>query len=379
MTATLEASMELPLIDHHCHGLVRGDLDRDAFELLATESDWAQPRGQTVFDSPVGVTVRAECAPVLGLDRHCTDTDYWAARSRLGQHGAAELLMPRTGIDTFIIDTGFRSTAILSPQETAALAAAGTESHEVVRLESTAESIASRTSPGTFADDFRDELTLRQAGAIGFKSIMAYRHGLDFDASPPDASAVRQAAAEWLQRTDPANPRLDHPVLLRHLLWTAVEFAKPIQFHVGYGDSDIDLHRCDPTQMTDFIRRTVGTGVQIMLLHCYPFVREAGFLAQVYPHVWLDTGAALNYTGPSSTTLIRHALELAPFSKVLFSSDAFGLPELYYCGALLWRRGLAEVLDGWVSRDQISQTDALRYVTMMGRSNAQRAYGLAIA
>ena len=116
---------------------------------------------------------------------------------------------------------------------------------------------------------------------------MAYRYGLDFDASPPDADSVRRAAAEWLDRTDPANARLDHPVLLRYVLWTAVAFAKPIQFHVGYGDSDIDLHRCDPTQMTDFIRRTVETGVQIMLLHCYPFVREAGFLAQVTP-TWAD-------------------------------------------------------------------------------------------
>ena len=378
MTATLEASLEIPLIDHHCHGLLQGDLDRDSYELLATESDWAQPPGQTIFDSPFGVTVRAECAPELGLERHCTDTDYWAARSRLGQRATAELLMPRTGIDTFIIDTGFRSTAILSPQETAKLAAA-TESYEIVRLESTAEAIASRTTADTFADDFRDELTRRQASAIGFKSIMAYRHGLDFDASPPDSDSVRKAAAEWLDRTDPANPRLDHPVLLRHVLWTAVTYAKPIQFHVGYGDSDIDLHRCDPTQMTDFIRRTVDTGAQIMLLHCYPFIREAGFLAQVYPHVWLDTGAAVNYTGPSSTTLIRHALELAPFAKVLFSSDAFGLPELYYCGALLWRRGLAEVLDDWIGRDQISQTDALRYVEMMGRTNAQRAYRLGSA
>jgi predicted TIM-barrel fold metal-dependent hydrolase len=168
-------------------------------------------------------------------------------------------------------------------------------------------------------------------------------------------------------------------VLLRHVLWTAVDHAKPIQFHVGYGDSDINLHRCDPTQMTEFIRRTVGTGAQVMLLHCWPFIREAGFLAQVYPHVWLDTGAATNYTGPSSQTLIRHALEMAPFGKVLFSSDAFGLPELYYCGTVLWRRGLAGILQEWVDRDEVSTRDALRYIEMTGRTNAQRAYALADA
>jgi predicted TIM-barrel fold metal-dependent hydrolase len=163
------------------------------------------------------------------------------------------------------------------------------------------------------------------------------------------------------------------------VLWAAIDLAKPIQFHVGYGDSDITLHRCDPTQMTEFLRRTVHSGSQIMLLHCYPFLREAGFLAQVFPHVWLDTGAVLNYTGPSFRTTVGHALELAPFSKILFSSDAFGLPELYLCGALLWRRGVADVIDQWVQRDEISLRDGLRYIEMMGRANALRAYGIETA
>src|SRR5690606_14620052 len=122
MTATQTVSMQLPLVDHHCHGLVRDDLDRESFELLATESDWAQPPAQTIFDSPFGVVVRAECAPVLGLERHCSADEYWAARSALGQHEVARLLMPGTGIDTLIVDTGFRSDAILAPDETATLA-----------------------------------------------------------------------------------------------------------------------------------------------------------------------------------------------------------------------------------------------------------------
>ena len=169
---------------------------------------------------------------------------------------------------------------------------------------------------------------------------------------------------------------MSDPVLLRYILWTAVEFAKPIQFHVGYGDSDINLSRCDPTQMTEFLRRTVDSGIQVMLLHCYPFIEEAGYLAQVFPHVWVDNGAALNYTGPNSIALMRQLLEMSPFGKVLFSSDAFGLPELYYNGCLLWRRGLATVLGEWVANDQISMADALRYTEMMGRTNAIRAYRL---
>ena len=68
------------------------------------------------------------------------------------------------------------------------------------------------------------------------------------------------AAGEWLR--GPASPprarRLEHPVLLRAVLWAGVDLGKPLQFHVGYGDSDIVLHRCDPTKMTGFLHATAS-------------------------------------------------------------------------------------------------------------------------
>ena len=376
MTAIADALNNVQLIDHHCHGLMRSELTRADFELLATESDWPEPAGQTIFDSPFGITVRAEVSPLLGLDRHADADTYWQARAAVGQAALGKLLMPMTGIDTLIIDSGFRSTNILDLNEMAEVAQARTL--EIVRLESVAEWVIGHTDAAGFRQAFAEELSRRSLSAHGFKSIIAYRYGLDFDPERPTDAEVDRAAGEWLADIAvTGRARLSHPVLLRHILWTAVEFKKPIQFHVGYGDSDINLHRCDPTQMTEFIRRTVDTGVQITLLHCYPFIREAGFLAQVYPHVWLDTGAILNYTGPSAVRLVRDSLELAPISKVLFSSDAFGLPELYYCGALIWRRCTAQVLQSWMDDDYLGERDALRYVDMMARTNALRCYGLA--
>lgn len=369
-----DAAQEIPLVDHHCHGIMRDDLDRPAFELLATESDWPEPPGMSIFDSPFGVTVRAECAPLLDLPRHCSAEDYWSRRFELGQAAVAQRLMPQAGIDTLVIDTGFRSSTILDLPEMANVT--GARALEIVRLESVAEGLVGATGAATFAADFAAAIAQRAESAVGFKSVIAYRYGLDFDPTPPSAAEVTAAAADWLGTQTPGSARLDHPVLLRHILWEAVGHGKPIQFHVGYGDSDIVLHRCDPTKMTEFIKATVDSGVQIMLLHCYPFIREAGFLAQVFPHVWLDTGAALNYTGPSSVALIRQSIEMAPFGKMLFSSDAFGLPELYLCGALLWRRGVAEVLTEWVEADRLGLDDAHRYLAWFARDNALRAYRL---
>ena len=40
------------------------------------------------------------------------------------------------------------------------------------------------------------------------------------------------------------------------LAWTAIEAGLPLQLHVGYGDADIDLHRCDPLLLSGFLRGT---------------------------------------------------------------------------------------------------------------------------
>ncbi|WP_327635266.1 hypothetical protein OHB24_35460 [Kribbella sp. NBC_00482] len=40
-----ESVAELPLIDHHCHGVQTGTATDAEVELLATESDWPAPPG----------------------------------------------------------------------------------------------------------------------------------------------------------------------------------------------------------------------------------------------------------------------------------------------------------------------------------------------
>ena len=366
----------LPLTDNHCHGVIRGDIERAVFEITATESDWPEPHGMTILDSPVGIYMRAECAPLLDLPRHCSPDDYWARRSELGQAEVTRRLVPPTGIETLLVDSGFKSDNVLLPSEMQKVVP-GSRAYEIVRLETVAEIVARNTTAATFAADFAAALAEAAKDAVGFKSIMAYRYGLDFDPTRPTAAQVQTAAGEWLANNEQrGRVRMDHPVLLRHILWEAVDYRTAIQFHVGYGDSDIVLHRCDPTQMTEFLRMTVDAGVSIMLLHCYPFIREAGYLAQVYPHVYLDTGAAGHWTGLSSGRIVAHSVEMAPMSKVLFSSDAFGLPELYYVGTLVWRRAIGSILDSWVTSDGLGHDDAVTYLGWMANGNARRAYRL---
>jgi len=257
--------------------------------------------------------------------------------------------------------------------------ASGAPAHEIVRIEAVAEQVA-RGAPDAarYAAAFAGALEAATRGAVGLKSIVAYRYGLDFDPARPGAAEVRAAAGRWLRVLD-SDPtaRLEDPVLLRHVIWTGLDLGLPLQFHVGFGDTDLRLHRADPSLMHDFLLATQDAGPAIMLLHCYPYHRQAGYLAHVFPHVYMDVGEALNHVGARSPAVLAEALELTPFHKMLYSSDAFGLPELHYLGATGFRRDLARVTGAFVADGAWSAADTDRAGHLIGAANARRVYRLA--
>ena len=164
--------------------------------------------------------------------------------------------------------------------------------------------------------------------------------------------------------------------MARFLIWCGVDLGLPVQFHVGYGDSDVDLHRCNPLLLTPLLRAIQPAGVPVMLLHNYPYHREAGYLAQVFPHVYVDTGLATHNLGIRAPALLAEALELAPYGKFLYSSDAFGLPELHYLGAVLFRRALSDFLTAGLREDLYTERAVVRLTRMLCADNAKRAYRL---
>ncbi|MEU6712002.1 amidohydrolase family protein [Nonomuraea sp. NPDC046802] len=368
----MRAIEELPLVDHHVHGATSHDLSRTAFEEMISESDRPVPEWMTRFDSQLGYAILRHCAPVLGLDPHCTPEEYLARRARLGAEQVNRLLLAACGVGHFLVETGYRTDEILGPSGMAE--ASGVPADEVVRLEAVAEQVAaSGCAAEAFAGRFAETLWERTRTARALKTVAAYRHGLDFDPERPSGEEVAQAAGRWFGS---GGGRLDDPVLLRHLIWTGIERGLPLQFHVGLGDPDLDLRRADPLLLRGLIELAEPTGVPLLLLHCYPYQRQAGYLAQAYPSVHFDVGLGVNYSGARSAALVAESLEVAPFAKVLFSSDAWGPAELHYLGAELWRRAMARVLGGFVAEGEWSQARAIGVVTMVGVENARRVYGL---
>ncbi|QIS10248.1 amidohydrolase family protein [Nocardia arthritidis] len=349
---------EIPLTDHHCHGVVTRQLDRPGFEELLSEG----PRG--TFDSAIGLAVRRWCAPILDLPPHADAAEYLARRAEIGWREATSRLLGAAGVTRWFLDTGYGGADLAGFAELS-----GGEVREIVRLEQVAEQvIAENGATATIFDDIEAALRARIGTAVGLKTIAAYRCGLDFPVTHrPPAALIPQA-------------RITDRNLIGWLVGLGArlgaEYGLPLQIHTGFGDPDLRLHRADPALLTDFLHATAGTGLSVMLLHCWPFHRNAAYLAHAFDHVRLDLGLAIPYVGQRATALLAETLELAPFGALLYSSDGYGLPELHYLGAKLWRDGLGAVIDGWLADDVLTLADADRLIAAIAYGNAERTYRL---
>jgi predicted TIM-barrel fold metal-dependent hydrolase len=363
----------LPLVDHHVHGPFRDSISRVRFENALNEgSTDPLPGFVSGFDSQLGFAVRRWCAPLLDLDPHAAPDEYWTRRAELGEIEVNRRFLTTAGVDHWVVDTGFGSADVLSLDELRAVT--GGAAHEIVRLEAIAADLLAESADG-YPDRFRAALAdARDRGAVGAKTILAYRTGFDVDYARPADGEVQRAAEP---QTGTATPLAD-PTLIVFSLFTAVDAGLPLQIHVGLGDRDLDLHRVNPMLLLPFLRAP-EVGVPVLLLHCYPYEREAGYLAQAFGNVHLDVGLAVNYLGAASRALVARSYELAPFAKLLYSSDAWGPAELHYLGARLWRNAVASVLGEWVDRDEWALADARRVIAASASGNARRIYGLAPA
>ena len=378
MPVPTDIAIDLPLIDHHCHGVVPQDLALERFEALMSESYRPAPAGTSQFDKPLGLVVRRFCAPMLDLEPFCPGEAYVERRRELGAEEVNRRLLGACGLDSLLIDTGHRSDSIADVAMMADLS--GRPAHEVVRIEAVAEHVA-RNCPdaAAFPQAFADELAARARSAVGLKTIVAYRVTFDIDQTPPTKEEIARGADRWYaDNAARGKVRLADVDVVRHGIWLGGELCRqhkiPLQVHVGFGDPDIYMHACDPTHFTDFLRAMETWEVNCTLLHNYPFQREAAWLAEIFQNVYYDVGVILNFSGPQAASIMGEALEMGPFFKQLYSSDAFGLAELYYLGQLQFRRVLKQHLDRWIADGMCNLAEADRIVAMLATGNSRRIY-----
>lgn len=368
----------IPIVDNHCHSLLRRQpADDDAFRNHLTESTFPEIARDHVPTSLAYHIAIREMA--ILLDCEPTPDAVHAARRERGVEWLTRQVVDRAAFKTWLIDTGYGADATYSLDELRALVPCRIE--EIVRLEPLIEGlILDAADFDGFIDAYRAALDgLRDRGIVGMKSVIAYRTGLHIGAVEPD-DARRAFAAVSDQGKREGRLRIESKPLLDHLVVIAVEEAGrqdvPIQFHTGLGDPDLDLTLVDPAALR-LLFADRFRAAPIVLLHTgYPYVRSLAYLAAMFPNVYADMGETILFAPGEATEIYRELIGLAPASKLLFSTDASLVPELYWLGARVGRRALGRVLEEHIADGAIDASVALDWAERILWRNAEAVYRL---
>jgi uncharacterized protein len=368
----------IPILDHHCHTLRRpGALTPATFQQFFTESLDPTVRAR---DVPATVFFRwalRELAGYLG----CAPTvdAVLAARTAAGD-GLAGRMLRDANVPVLLVDLGYQIGEMSTLEELRARLPC--RIYAILRLETLAQELILRHERfDAVVDAFVGTVEgARAAGHVGLKSIIAYRTGLAVG-TPRRADAARafrplRAEARRAGRIRlAAKPLTDY--LLRLALDAAARQALPLQLHTGFGDSDVDLLQANPLLLRPLLEDRRFASVPFVLLHgAYPYVRELSYLASLYPNVHVDLGLAIPHVASDLPGIVRQALSLAPTSRVLFSSDASGVPDLYWLAARWGRRALGTVLEDLVREGALGSDEALSVAEDILGRNAARLYGV---
>jgi predicted TIM-barrel fold metal-dependent hydrolase len=211
---------------------------------------------------------------------------------------------------------------------------------------------------------------------VAYKSIVAYRTGLDVtDPGPSEAAEafVRWRADEWRESREAAKPVRDF--LIRRTLGVAKANDRPFHFHCGGGDPDINLAYAGPVSLFALL---VDVQEQpVVLVHSgYPWVREAAYIASVLPNVYLELSELIPWGWGQVEWALEMLVGTVPAAKLLYGSDEAGEPESFWASALLARSALERVLARFVERDYVSAEDARGLGELVLAGSCRRLHGL---
>ena len=338
MEQLVEAIETTPIIDHHAHNLSTLS-GIDAHNLFSITSEATGPALEQGAPSTLShLRAVRQLAKILQCDTSWTAVRAAIQEKRQEPNEEAWARRCFHGIETVLIDDGFDPVNVHPYNWHDRLTRS--KCKRIVRIERVVESIMmsgyeefskmsfDQHSAFTHHVIRRFVTTIQQAIAdpevAGFKSVICYRTGL---AVPSFNEEDRWALSSIFQSKDEKSlSRLEderlNPFFL-HL--TAKTIAKenskkPLQFHTGLGDNDINLGLSNPSHLQDFIK--TYPEVPIVLLHAsYPFTTEAGYLASVYSNVWLDIGEVFPFVSQDGQErVIRDALDLCPSNKLTWST-----------------------------------------------------------
>lgn len=383
----------LPVIDVHCHPFLdRGVVSPDDFTRLTAfggvGDDWLSAGGVEQTDGVRDELRRfrrdtayhqrmvADLAAFFGV---APDLDAVLERRNAAVSGGytnyVGKLFGDAGLTGAVVDFGYPLPAIaIEPvREQLPIEIVPIYRIEPLIVELLAADIGWEEFRHRFDDTIADALTT--GGYRGVKSIIAYRTGLDISPlsrTPDQGYQALDAIRRGLGGGSMKQLR-DH--LVCRSLELCIEHDVPMQIHTGMGDHEVNLVLSRPAYLMDLLRFPAYRGCHVILVHTgYPYHAEAGYMAGVLPRVYCDIGEGVPFAGHGASRILGEVLEMAPWSKVLYSSDGYNVPEIMYTSAKVGKHAVARALDTLVADGWMQPATAPHAAEAILAGNARRLY-----
>jgi predicted TIM-barrel fold metal-dependent hydrolase len=391
MAAAIDLSAT-PVVDAHCHPWRNDDLlarDPEEFEDRVTmlgmcqltsgraDAREAQHLARLTSSTPLALAMRRRLAAHLGVSP--TREDVVAAR-----HAALladpiaynRRLWDTAHVAGLVYDEGYPQPLI--PREAFAADSAASV-HRVVRIEPLIASLCGRA--GSFRDledAFVAELERAAADPhlVAFKSVIAYRTGLDVE-DPPAGYCERSFRLwrddDFVDTRSHAKPIRDR--LLHMTLEVASRHGRPVHIHCGGGDPSIVLAHSRPHDLFPLL--TDHCDQPVVLIHSgWPWLEEGAYIASVLPHVYLELSITIPWVSLAIDQKLEVILGAAPPDKVMYGSDEATEPEVIWLSAAVAREALGRVLGTAVDRSWLTVDEALRIGEGVLAGNVRRLHGI---
>ncbi|CAH1763063.1 11799_t:CDS:10 [Entrophospora sp. SA101] len=349
-----------PLIDNHCHNLLKDYSDDFSLVRCFTEANYNDKirLKDTVIET---LSFKRGIKQLLNLlnindfvidDLNSINKLESLIRSRFKFQKLCEIYFNSINIQCLLLDDGI-SNLVSDELESLDFHSKYVEDiRRIVRIESISEQILNELSSlpsqqqitKTFLEKFNNEISqlCKSNKIIAFKSISAYRTGLniqlfdiDNNNNNGDSIKVEDSFKEYITNIKNSSlKKLNNKILIDFIInetfKIAIKYDLPIQFHTGFGDNDLDLLLANPLYLRPLIEKFPD--VKIVLLHSsYPYTREA---------------------------------------------DGHFLPETYYLATVQTKEILSKVLTEFVDSEYLNVDEALNIIKNILFENSNKLYKL---
>jgi len=221
---------------------------------------------------------------------------------------------------------------------------------------------------------------IRDDGYVGLKTIIAYRTGLsirrvDEADAKLDFQAAKDGSAEraWF---GPKVKRLRDYLIIK-ALELSIDLDVPVQIHTGVGDYQILLDQCDPGLLYNVLTDDRIRHATVALVHSgFPNNQNAAYMASVLPNVFLDFSLTIPFLNPISHHRLMEILEITPSSKVMYGSDGFGIPEVFWFSVKLGKKLLEKCFAQFLAEKMFDENEINRQADAILHQNASRLYSV---